>query len=872
MNTASATPVTTTTTLKLGLTTSAGTPITISEPYGTSVTLTAIVTGTGGAVGTVDFTDSNGANPSSIGCDSVNVAYGIASCTTSTLPVGANILNAAFTPTDNTAFAASDTTAAIPPMTYTVLTTSTTTAVGIGLATAPTQLLTNGSEPYGTNMTLTAKITCNSATCTTAAGTMTFTYGASPSTAICTNVQVVSGSAQCTTATLPVSTNETLNAIFTPGSAAFVSSNTLASPLAFAVTAAPTTTALGFFPVSPQTFGTSVTLTATVSCGTPSATCTTAAGTVSFSYGTSPAIPIAACSGVNAVQLSSGIAPCTTATLPLGVNTVNAAFTSTSSSFGSSTASPQSFHVTANAPAVTIGTSSAAPVFGTAVTLTAGGLPAGAGAPVLTVGGTADAVTFLYGTKSPYITPVVCTNVVTIGAGGASCTTYMLPVQANSVVAVFTPGTATASDYTFPVTIPATTSFTSATPVTVTPTAATQSVTLTALPSNYTYVGAVVTLTATLGVPAAADQGTVAFTFGAPVVTGTTTKIYTNPTTATTSLSCATQPITTNANGVTTATCTAPAALTAVTTSTSYNLLQAVYTPKTTGNFVAKAGLTGTADLAVLGAAVTTTTAVTAMPGPNYYGATTLTATVSCATACPTVAGSVSFYNNNVLIAGTETALASGVTTMTPTVPLPVGTNSITATYNSADTATSWGNSSTTSITPVIVIATPTKAVLYAFSSATAASVYGGSTAAVSATQLTATMASTSLANHAFSLYATIASSAGTAVINSGHVSFYDVSTAGSTLLGTASVNVVNGVGTALFTINCQAQTTTCYGSLGVGNHYFAANYGGVYNGTGTAQFAGTMSDTAPVLVSGAPTLTITASSPSVVYGSAVPV
>jgi hypothetical protein len=831
----------TTTTLNVGLATSPGVSIS-TAPYGTSVTLTAVVTGAGGAVGTVNFT--YGSTPATVsGCGSVTVAFGLATCTTASLPLSSNeLLKAAFTPTDSANFAPSST-ATATAFAVTQFTSSTTLAIGLQ-ATPGTPIAT---APYGTSVTLTATV-AGTAAAVSSPGTVNFTYGTDPIVPIngCVNISVLSGAATCTTAALPVATNENLNAVFTSSTAAFTSSNT-SSATAFAVTQITTTTALAIglqatpnTPIVTGTYGASVTLTATV-------TGAGAAGTVSFSTGASP---IAACSGLNAVTLASGSAACTTATLPKGANSLSASFTPTNSTdFTSSTSSSTTYTVTAAAPTVTLTPSVGTSTFGSAVTLTVGGLPAGAGAV-----GSSDTVTFFYGssaTAASDVTPVACTNVVTISGGGASCTTVMLPAAAtpgNYLKAVFTPGTV--SDY------GTAASYSSALQNVIVSKVA-PSVTLSTLPSGTTSVGASVTLIATL--PSAADTGNVAFTYG------------TKSTAITTSLSCATQPVSsTTTLGVTTttATCAAPAALTAAAVSSPGLYLQAVYTPTTAANFTA-ATATTTGNLIVVGA-VATTTAVTVPAGTNYYGANpVLTATVSCGSTpvtCTAATGSVAFYNNNVLI-GAGTAVASGQSTLTPTAPLPVGTNAITAIFTSTSTV-GYTNSTSPSL-PVIVVATPTKAVTYAFTGAITAPTGVG--VAPTGTAVAATSASNSLTNDSFTLYATIAPSSGLAVINGGHVSFYDVSTAGSTLLGTAAVTAVNSVGTASFTINCATASLTCSAPLTLGRHYFAATYGGVYNGTGTAQFAGSMSETVPVTISGAAVLTITAGSPSVTYGSAVP-
>jgi Big-like domain-containing protein len=91
--------------------TAASTTTTVSSSanpstYGQSVTFTATVASATGAVavGKVNFTDGG----TTIGtCGTVTVTAGVATCTTTSLPVGAQSISAVFTPTTSTNFAAS---------------------------------------------------------------------------------------------------------------------------------------------------------------------------------------------------------------------------------------------------------------------------------------------------------------------------------------------------------------------------------------------------------------------------------------------------------------------------------------------------------------------------------------------------------------------------------------------------------------------------------------------------------------------------------------------------------------------------------------------------------------------------------------------
>jgi hypothetical protein len=814
----------TTTTLKIGLTTSSDTSIP-SAAAGTSVTLTAIVSGTG-AAGTVNFTyvDPISLKTLSIpGCGSIQVHSAYAFCTTNQLPVSTNeLLVATFSGAN---FATSYNAIPLP---FAVTQTTTTTTLAVTAVSAGT----TSSVVYGASVTLTATVTG-----TGASGAVTFTYGQSPiipiPNCIALPLAAGAGTVTCTTTALPVSGNEKLNAYFSNATNAFTTSSPT-SPLSFAVTQTTPTTTLAVTAVSAGTttsvvYGTSVTLTATVTTG--------ATGTVAFTYGSGT--PIVGCTAQTLTVAQTTTATCTTTTLPVATaENLIAAFTSNSSNYASSNSSAPTFAVTVNAPTITLSAPTTS-TYGTSVALGVTGLPLGAGAL-----GSGDTLAFTYTGKASGA--VTCTNVVTISAAGAAtCNTIMLPAQANSVVATFTPGTAMAVNT-------GAGPFSNATKPTVTVGAATTSVSLATSPSGTTYLGATVTLTATL--PSAADYGTVTFTYGVSLAKATTT------------LGCSAVPVTgTTATCVTTALPSAP--------SSAPNVLLATFTPTTAANFTT-ATATSTQNLIVIGA-VSTTTAVTVPAATNYYGVNpALTATVSCNSAtCTAAAGTVTFFNNGVSI-GNGTALVAsgtGTSTLTPTVPLPVGTNQITATFNSNDTSTVGYSNSTSLIVPVTVVATPTTPVIYAF----------GNGAITQPSSLPSTSTGSALPSKiqagigSFTLYATIAPALGTAAINGGNVSFYDVSSAGSTLLGRSSITTVNGVATAQLQINCAVAATTptpCSGPLSLGTRHFTANYGGVYNGTGAAQFAASVSDSVSVVVQGVPVLTITASSPTVVMGSAVPV
>jgi hypothetical protein len=222
-----------------------------------------------------------------------------------------------------------------------------------------------------------------------------------------------------------------------------------------------------------------------------------------------------------------------------------------------------------------------------------------------------------------------------------------------------------------------------------------------------------------------------------------------------------------------------------------------------------------------------TTTALSVSAGPYYYGASvTLNATVTPSAAT----GTVSFYGGSASSTLLGTCTLNGLTTNTcssavTTTALPMGSNSLTAVYA--------GNST------------------YATSSSGAAS---ASVSATSTQVAVVASVSTTSAGTPFNLTATVTPSVGTATVSAGSVTFYD----SSTELGKSSVN-----SSGIATLTGVSLTTP-------GKHYLIASYGGAYN-SGTAEFDASLSPSAKVTIDGTTPLLITASSPSVAYGAAVP-
>ena len=250
-------------------------------------------------------------------------------------------------------------------------------------------------------MTLTATVS------PTASGSVQFEVG---TTDIGTPVTVVAGQAQTSTTTLPTGT-DSLSAVFTPSAGSTYAGST--GTASFTVTPlTATTTTLTASPASPQLFGTSVTLTATVS--------PTASGSVQFEVGTTDI--------GTPVTVVAGQAQTSTTTLPVGTDSLNAVFTPTAGNGYLGSTGDRLVHGSPLATTTSLSLSPASPQYsGTSVTLTATVSPTAAGTVQFEVGSTDIG------------TPV------TVVAGQAETSTTTLPTGTDSLSAVFTP--ATGSDY-----------------------------------------------------------------------------------------------------------------------------------------------------------------------------------------------------------------------------------------------------------------------------------------------------------------------------------------------------------------------------------------------------------------------------------------
>ncbi len=445
-----------------------------------SVTLTATITPSTGNTtvplsGTATFTDNGGPVA---GCTvSFNTSTGIATCTTSSLALGAHPLKATYSNDPSYTFSPAS-------LTQTVNQGSTTTVIST----------TNTAPAVNQQVTLTATVTPNPAGNTKLSGSVTFTDTVgTTTTTICADVAVSpsTGTATCTDSWTAAGTH-TINAAYA-NDTNFTGSDSTANPVTENVGAASTTLALASS-ANPSTVNQSpsVVFTATI---TESPVGTTGlTGTVAF---TDNGAGISGCSAVTpSATNSSGMATalCTEPALTAaGSPHIIAATYAHDSNFGGSTASLSPTE-TVNKGATSLAVVSSQPssavnasvTFTATLTFPSGGVP-------LT-----GSVAFTDSVTSAAI-PGCSAQAVAASTGIATCSTSTLALGSHTITASYTDS---ANNFQ-----------TSVNTVAQTVTAATSSITLSSSASPST-VNQTVTFTASIPVPSGSTTltGTVAFT------------------------------------------------------------------------------------------------------------------------------------------------------------------------------------------------------------------------------------------------------------------------------------------------------------------------------------------------------------------------
>ncbi len=350
--------------------------------FGTTVTITDTIPTVGGVAptGTVTFYD----NGTPIGSGTVN-ASGVATLTTTSLPIGSDPITATYGGDPNYAPVTAG------PVNEVVTVGNTTPVLGA----------TPNPTTYGTTVFLTESIPGVNGIAPT--GTVTFSDNG---TAIGT-ANVVNGVATLTTSTLPIGTDPITATYSGDGTYGKVSSG----PLNVVINKAAPTDTLTANP-TPSVFGSPVTLTFTV----PSVNGVAPTGTVSFYNGTT----LLGTATVNA----QGVATLTTSQLPFGTDTVTATYP------GDNNYAPAN-------PSTTIAVSPVAP---TSVLTGPATLPACGSSVMLTDTITGVNGVVLGGTVQFFDNGVAIGSPIPVPASGVvTLTTTALPCAADVITAVYTP-------------------------------------------------------------------------------------------------------------------------------------------------------------------------------------------------------------------------------------------------------------------------------------------------------------------------------------------------------------------------------------------------------------------------------------------------
>lgn len=662
------------------------------QNVGTTIHLTATLLPTS-AAGSVQFVDGS----TNIGSP-IPVTSGHATTSTSALAAGPHTLHAVFTPTDSTAFGTST-----GDLSFTM--TSPATPTTTSLAISPNSPITVGMPS-----TLTATVTPS-----TAVGSVQFRDGA---TNIGSPVALTAGQAS-TTNTFALNTHQ-VTAAFTPTNPTNFATST-SNTVSYTVNPAPattTTTTLGIAPTGPQSFGTTLTFTGTVSPNT-------AVGQVQFLDGSTV---------VATGTVSGGSATGTSSTLNAGLHSITAKFVPTDpTAFGTSTSSASSYTISQASTTTTLSVSPASPqVQGTSLALTATISPttlAGAvqffdgasaiGSPVMVTSGHATLNWSALGIGDHVLKATFqpsSVNYASSSSDGSSFTVSKPPPANTSTTLQVTPGG------------PVGPNTVETLHATITPATAAGSVQFkdgaTAIGSAVTVTGGVAQTTATLAVGTHSLQAVFTPTdstdFNTSQSAAQSYEVKPPAASTTTSLAAAPSGSSTFGQTVTLTATVSPSAAGAVTfkdgattigtqpvasgTATLMTVALAGGSHSLTATFTPAAPLdfapSTSSAVSYTVNAVTTTTSLAVTPGgPVGVGASvTITATVSPSAAT----GSVIFKNGATTLASKP--VSSGKATLT-TTSLPAGTASITATF----TATAPNNFAGSASAPVTldVVAAP---------------------------------------------------------------------------------------------------------------------------------------------------------------------
>ena len=696
--------------------------------FGTSITLTDTLAAVNGITPTGTVTFSNGTTV--LGTGTVN-GSGVATLSTSTLPIGSDSITASYAGDGSNSASTSS-----------AITETVTKATNTGTLTT-----SNANPNFGQSVTLTDVLSAVNGVIPT--GTVTFYSGTiSLGTGSVTN----NGIATLATTALPAGT-DTVTAVYGGDTSYNTSTSNAVTENVAKGSSTGTLTSTNTAPA----FGTSVTLTDTLT----SINSVIPTGTVTFYNGGTSL-------GTGTVS-NSGVATLATTALPVGTDSVTAAY-SGDTTYNNNTSNAVSEAVSKATGTNVLSLSNPAPTFGQSVTLTDTLSLANGVAPTGTV-------TFYNGTT------VLGTGTVN-ASGVATLATAVLPVGTDSLTAVY------GGDGDF--------NTTTSSPVSATVAKGVANGTLTTNNPTPNY-GQSVTLTDTL----AAINGTVPT--GAVTFYNGTTSIGTG---------------TVNSSGV--------ASLPIATLPVGTDSITAVYGGD--GNYSTS---TSNATTETVGKNGGTATLTTSNASPSYGSSVTLTDTLSSVNGtAPT--GTVTFYSGSTSL-GTGTVSGSGLATLA-TSALPVGTDSVTAVYGGD---TNYSTSTSNAISETVAKTTPANAL----STSNAAPTYGQSI----------TLTSTLQPSNGVYPTGTVIFYNGTAAIGTGSVSTTGVATLGIATLpvGTDSITATYGGDANFSTSTSAAVTETVTKTTGTAA-LTSSNAAPIYGGSIT------LTDTLSSVSGAAPTGTVT--------------
>ena len=371
----------------------------------TPVSLTASVTP--GATGTVNFEAStNGSTYASLtGCSAQSVSSGSATCTSNTsLPLGTVDVEAVYS---GDATYASSTSSAVGYQITTGTTPSAVTSIG---ATPASPVL------VGTSVTVSASVTPG------ATGTVNFEFSKDgvnfSGITGCSSQAISSNSASCTTTAIPVGTLY-LDAVYSGDGTYATSTGTAYS---YHVVSGSTTSTVAISSVSPagiSVFGTSATITASVTAG--------ATGTVQFESSLN-GVTYTAVTGCTLTPISSNTAVCQTTNLPLGTVDLEAVY-SGDANYAPSTSSALAYSVkyasTSVISAISPATSSP---YASSVSITA----------TLITGATGTVLFEASTNNATFVALSGCSTVaVSVSTHTATCTATTLPTGLDYLEAIY---------------------------------------------------------------------------------------------------------------------------------------------------------------------------------------------------------------------------------------------------------------------------------------------------------------------------------------------------------------------------------------------------------------------------------------------------